>query len=194
MARIIISGGTMQVIEGGKSEGGSHHGTPLSQAQDRASTFVMLEAGGERFALPVETTREITRVPAITWIPGSREPVCGVINLRGSVVPVIDLAGALNLQSRKQGDDERIIIVDHDDEMVGLKVDKVLEVARIDPEAITPSMRTLTENGKEMINGQTTIEGVITGVLDTGKVIGSVRIPEDGMRGRTTEKNNHRKG
>ncbi len=158
------------MIKGEKSEGGSRHGNPLNETPDDALTFVVFSTAGETFAINVAEVKEIIRVPAITWVPGSRDPVRGVINLRGSVVPVIDLAGALLLASGEKGPEARVLIVERKGDVIGFLVERVMEVAEISASAIEPSLRTLGDNEKKMVCSQTTHRKALIGILDMESV------------------------
>ena len=165
----------MQMIQGGKQEGGSFQDSPSSAAQQDAVTFVVLSLSNETFAVSVEQVKEIIRVPLITWVPGSRGPVKGVINLRGSIVPVLDLAEVLSLKPGDAGPDTRVVIVDTAEGMVGMLVESVEEVADIPTSALEPSMRTLAQRQKNFVKAQTNFKDVLVGVLDMDRVINESR-------------------
>jgi len=88
--------------------------------------------GKQVFALPIRHTQEVLRVERITRVPHAPYPVRGVTNLRGSVLPVVDLRLRLGLEAVEIGDDHRIIVVSSHDRLIGLLVDKVDQVAEID--------------------------------------------------------------
>jgi purine-binding chemotaxis protein CheW len=75
---------------------------------------------------------------SITRVPNTRHYVEGIINLRGSIVPVINLNKRLNLPVSEYNDDTRIIVVENDGQKVGMIVDIVLEVGRFSDDEIDP--------------------------------------------------------
>ena len=92
--------------------------------------MVIFELGEQKYALPILETQEIMRMVGITRIPNTTYYVEGVINLRGNVIPVINLCARLGLEKRPYDQDTRIIVVDRDGQKVGMIVDLVQEVGR----------------------------------------------------------------
>lgn len=91
-------------------------------------TFVL---GEEEFALPIESVREIIRAGRITAVPRTPDFVKGILNLRGSIVPVIDLRCKFGYLGRAVDEQVRILICEGGNSVVGLMVDGVKEVAKI---------------------------------------------------------------
>ena len=121
--------------------------------------YVHLRAGGEDLAVPVEQAREVVEVGDVAPVPGAREAVLGVRNLRGRVLPVLDLAVALGLP---RGRPARILVVEERNHSVGLAVDAVLDLIEL-PEL------TARENG--LLTGSTLVGGDLVGVVDLDRVI-----------------------
>jgi len=90
--------------------------------------YVTFMIGGEIYGLPIEQIIEISTAFPTTPVPRTSAFVIGIGNMRGSVMPVIDLARRLNLGTVKRGRETRVLIVRHDDEPHGIVVDRVLEV------------------------------------------------------------------
>lgn len=164
-------GGQEQVKTFGDAGGGDTPRIPGQENEERIS-FLVFRLASETFALPVEKAREVIRVPKLSWIPGSQETVKGVINLRGSVIAVLDLALLLGLSSSDEVDREsRIIIIDSEGMVVGMLVDSVDEVAAVDPEVLEKTMRTLDEKQRSIVISQTTVRDKIVGILDIDQVV-----------------------
>jgi purine-binding chemotaxis protein CheW len=104
--------------------------------------LVVFSLGREEFAVEVTQVREIMRMEEITRMPKSPSFVEGIINLRGQIIAVIDLARRLNLQPGEQTGETRIIVVEAEELKVGMIVDSVSEVLRVSAEAVevTPTM------------------------------------------------------
>ena len=90
------------------------------------SMVVRMQVGTGRFALPVESVREISRLGAISPVPGAGDVVLGVRNLRGQVLPVFDLAALLGVAA---GQPTRIVVAEEGGHRAGLAIDAVTDVA-----------------------------------------------------------------
>jgi purine-binding chemotaxis protein CheW len=93
--------------------------------------LVVFRMEKEEFACDINDVREVLKMVRVTPLPRSLDFVEGVINLRGEVIPVIDLRKRFGLSEAERTDDSRIIIVEVEDRMVGLTVDSVTEVTRL---------------------------------------------------------------
>lgn len=100
--------------------------------------LVIFQLNDQQYALPIQETQEIIRMSNITRVPNTKHYVEGIINLRGSIVPVINLNKRLNLPVSQYGEDTRIIVVEHGGQKVGMIVDIVLEVGRFTDDEIEP--------------------------------------------------------
>jgi len=98
--------------------------------------LVSFGIGNEEFGIEILKVQEIIRLMTITEVPNSPEFVEGVINLRGRVIPVIDLRIRLGLPKIEHSNSTRIIVVEINDTTIGFIVDAVSEVLRI-PQNIT---------------------------------------------------------
>lgn len=92
--------------------------------------LVIFQLNEQQYALPIQETQEIIRMANITRVPNTRHYVEGIINLRGSIVPVISLNKRLDLPDTEYNESTRIIVVEHEGQKVGMIVDNVLEVGR----------------------------------------------------------------
>ncbi len=96
--------------------------------------YVTFMIGHEIYGLPIEQIIEISTLFPTTPVPRTAEFVLGIGNMRGSVMPVIDLARRLRLGVCKPTRETRVLIVRHSDEPHGIVVDRVLEVISLPPE------------------------------------------------------------
>ncbi|CAH2712922.1 Chemotaxis protein CheW [Neobacillus rhizosphaerae] len=92
--------------------------------------------GEEEYGLDIEYVQSIERIDQITRVPNAPSFVKGVFNLRGNVIPVIDLQGKLNLGQAKYTDKTRVIITKFEDIELGLIVDQTSDVIDVAPEAL----------------------------------------------------------
>lgn len=93
--------------------------------------LVIFKLGREEYGVSILQVQEIKRITDITRVPHTPDYIKGVINLRGSVLPVIDLKKRLNLPQQVSTEDTRIIIVKVDELSIGMVVDAVSEVLTI---------------------------------------------------------------
>jgi len=104
--------------------------------------LLIFSIANEKFACKINQVIEITKMMEITKMPKAPVYIKGVINLRGKVIAVIDLARQLALPSSEQDEETRIIVVDLDDNIVGMLVESASEVMKISEENIeaTPAV------------------------------------------------------
>ena len=93
--------------------------------------LVSFNIGEEEFGVDILSVKEINRMQNVTRVPNAPEYVDGVINLRGKVIPIVDLRSRLGMQRKEHDKNTRIIIVEMRGKVVGFVVDAVQEVLRI---------------------------------------------------------------
>jgi purine-binding chemotaxis protein CheW len=103
---------------------------------DKDLQVVGFRIGRETFGLPIAAVREIVRVPGITSVPNVPDYVEGVINLRGRIIPVIDLRKRFGEKAVQADRKNRIVVVEIEDRAIGLLVHSASEVLRIPPSEI----------------------------------------------------------
>lgn len=111
-------------------------------AVKESGQYLTFQLGDELFAFDVLRTNEVLEITQVTRIPGANDAMIGVINLRGSVVPVIDLRKRLNMPEKERTVDTSIIIIDTDygDEKItlGVLVDAAKQVIMLDKTQLEP--------------------------------------------------------
>ena len=95
--------------------------------------LVGFRVGRETFGVPIGMVREIVRLPEITAVPNSAEFIEGVINLRGKIVPVVDLRKRFRDAEPDSGRKTRILVAEVEGQSVGLIVNSASEVLKIPP-------------------------------------------------------------
>jgi purine-binding chemotaxis protein CheW len=116
----------------------------------------------ERYAFPVHAVREVARSLDVTPVPGAPPAVRGVHNLRGEVIPVLDLSTLLGMGG---GDAQGVVVAEQGDRRAGLTVDELLDVTEL-PEKLEPAEAPLA--------GSAVLDGELVGVLDVGAVLDAV--------------------
>lgn len=100
--------------------------------------LVSFKVGNEEFGIDILKVREINRMMDLTSIPNSPDFVEGIINLRGRVIPVIDLRAKLQMSRKEKDNCTRIIVVEVREKTIGFIVDSVNEVLRISEDITEP--------------------------------------------------------
>jgi purine-binding chemotaxis protein CheW len=126
-----------------------------------SGVHVRVRVAGEHYALPVEQVLEVAELGEIAAVPGSPPEVLGVRNLRGQVIPVIDLATMLGLSG---GESSRVVVAESGELLAGLVVDDVLDVGEM------PAASEQAES--DYLLGAFLIEGELVGALDLDAVLG----------------------
>jgi len=122
--------------EGAGSE--KEEGVSARMGKGAEELFVVFFLGEEEFAVSIDSVREIIRLPAIVRVPRAPHYVEGVINIRGEILPVINMRKKLGLSEEERSGRNRIVVVDLKGVSTGLIVDAVREVRKIDTEQIAP--------------------------------------------------------
>jgi len=145
--------------------------------QDQHLTF---ELSDEELAVPVMNIREIIRYGKLTKMPMVPDFIEGVINLRGSVVPVINLASKFALENKNADKRTCIIIMEVDIEddsvVMGIVVDKVLQVLEIPDDEIEPTPTLGAKIQTNFIKGMAKKEDGFTIILDISQVLSAEEI------------------
>jgi purine-binding chemotaxis protein CheW len=150
----------------------------MSAAEAAASTqYLTFKLGDETFALDVAEVREILDFTTVTKVPRTPSFMRGVINLRGSVVPVMDLRLKFGMSATQQTVDSCIIVVEmtmeEDSIVIGVLADAVQEVIDLEPEQIEPPPRIGTKLNTDFILGMGKHNGAFMMILDIDRIFES---------------------
>ena len=132
--------------------------------------LVSFHIGDEQFGLDILRVQEIIRVQHLTRVPNSSDFVDGVINLRGSVIPVIGLRKRLGLEQREHDKQTRIMVVEVNGEVLGFIVDSVSEVLRIPADTVEPPPR-LAKVERSYVSGVARREDRLLILLDVNRLM-----------------------
>ncbi|RPI07153.1 MAG: purine-binding chemotaxis protein CheW [Ignavibacteriae bacterium] len=133
--------------------------------------LVSFNIGQEEFGLGIQSIQEINRMVEITRVPNAPEFVSGVINLRGKVIPIIDLRKRFGFPPKESDRNTRIIVVELGEMVVGFIVDAVSEVLRI-PRSITePPPSIVAGIGSEYITAVAKLENRLLILLDLERIL-----------------------
>ncbi|MEE8483557.1 MAG: chemotaxis protein CheW [Nitrospinota bacterium] len=140
--------------------------------ESTAKQFIGMRLGVEEYVMDISSVREILMLDNITYVPRVADHFEGVINLRGKIIPIINLRMKLGLEDADFTQTTRVIIVDVEGNIAGLLVDAVTKVLRISDENLEPASSSLGEISEEYICGVGRTGGGIVGLLDVEKLIG----------------------
>ena len=143
--------------------------------------LVAFSLGREEFAVEVTQVREIIRMEEITRMPKTPGFVEGIINLRGQIIAVIDLARRLNLESAERGSETRIIVVEAHEVKVGMIVDSVSEVLRVSTDAVESTPTLATDVSAAYLQGVVKQDNRLIILLDLSKVLSLEEIASMGI-------------
>jgi purine-binding chemotaxis protein CheW len=133
--------------------------------------LVLFDLASEHYGVSSQCVREIIRMQNITRVPGALEFVEGVTNLRGKVVPVIDLRKRLALPAGDETKDMRIVVLEVGSEYVGLIVDGVSEVLRVPYSLIEPPSEVVHGPDADYILGIAKLESKLVILLDADRLL-----------------------
>lgn len=141
--------------------------------QEELLQLVSFKIGDEEFGVDILSVQEINRMSQITKVPNTPDFIEGVINLRGRIIPVIDLRVKLGMARKEHGKNTRIVVVELKGQTIGFIVDEVSEVLRIP--------KNITEAPPDMVGGMNTdyitsigkLEDRLLILLDLEKILSS---------------------
>ena len=135
--------------------------------------LVVFGLGKEEFGIDISRVREIVKLQNITTIPQSMDFVEGIVNLRGQIVPIVDLCKRFLVADRSESVDaeRRIIVVNMSGQNIGILVDGVSEILRIPDEAIEPTPPIVASGvSSDFIRGVAKVEGRLIIFLDLDRI------------------------
>lgn len=132
--------------------------------------LVTFGIGEEEFGVDILAVQEINRMMELTRVPQSPPEVEGVINLRGKIIPVLDLRKRFGLNAAEHSDQSRIIVVDVGGRTLGFIVDRVHEVLRIDSKIVEPAPTMVCSVDSDFIAGVGKLEDRLLILLDLNKL------------------------
>lgn len=141
------------------------------EQQPSEQQLVLFDLANEAYGMDIGVVLEIIRMQQITRVPSTPEFVEGIINLRGNVIPVVDLRKRFNLPVMDQTVDNRIVVVDIDGQGIGMVVDAVQEVIRISTESIEPPSEAITTEESDYLLGIVKLDDRLIILLDMKKVL-----------------------
>ena len=138
---------------------------------DSIIQWVTFNLDSEKYGIKVMQVQEVLRMTEIAPVPGAPHYVLGIINLRGSVVTVIDTRRRFGLLDAEADDETRIVIVEADNNVVGILVDSVAEVVDLRMSEIETAPNVGNDESSKYIQGVSSRENELLILVDVNKLL-----------------------
>jgi len=138
---------------------------------DDGIQVVAFRLGKEEYAVDILHVQEIVRLLSITRVPRSAKHIEGVVNLRGNIVPIINLHQRFNIESAGEEEDKRIVVFQFDDFKAGIIVDEVSEVLALNSNDIEETDKVYSSMSSDFIKGIARVDNRLFLLLDLQKII-----------------------
>jgi purine-binding chemotaxis protein CheW len=150
----------------------THIEAQTAQAQTAGRReLISFRIGAQEFCVDIMSIREIRGWTAATALPQSPSFVRGVINLRGAVLPIVDLAARLGFESTEANDRNVIIVAQIGDQVVGLLVDAVSDILTVTDDVIQPTPDVASETAKTFVRGLIAMDGRMISLIGLERVL-----------------------
>ena len=133
--------------------------------------LVSFQLGHEEYGVEITKVQEIILMGEITQVPQTPEYIKGLINLRSTVIPIVDLRLRFGLDEQPATDDTRIMVINVGGKTMGIIVDAVSEVLRIANDQVAPPPPTIAGLGKEYLVGLAKLENRLLILLDIDRIM-----------------------
>ncbi|MDH7577919.1 MAG: chemotaxis protein CheW [Bacillota bacterium] len=143
----------------------------MEEKENGEIQLVIFRLGAEEYGVPITQVQEINRLTTPTKIPKAPAFVEGVINLRGKVLPVIDLKKRFGLEGTVYTDEARIVVVEIAGHTVGVIVDVVSEVLRLPLSSIEPPPAVIAGITADYLRGVGKLDDRLLILLDLNKIL-----------------------
>ena len=142
-----------------------------SQPNSTSPQFVGFRLANQNYIFRIESIQEIVMPSRVAKIPEVPAYVDGVSNLRGMIIPIVNLRSLFNLKRRPHDDETRTIVVNVGSRTIGCTVDSVLRVMRVPADTIQPAPDSVNGSGRRFIEGFTRVEDDLFILLDASQLL-----------------------
>ncbi len=145
--------------------------TAVADSDDPVLQWVTFQLDEETYGINVMQVQEVLRHSEIAPVPGAPDYVLGIINLRGNVVTVIDTRTRFGLPSSEVSENTRVVIIEADQQVIGILVDSVAEVVYLRSSDIDSAPNIGTEESARFIQGVSNRDGELLILVDLNKML-----------------------
>ncbi len=145
--------------------------------------LLIFRIGGDCFAIPSALAREVLRMPQVVRVPMVQEAIRGIINLRGEIVAVTDLAPFLGLPAQQLSPAERLVVVRAAGITTALLASRVDGIRKLDAAAVEPLSRGVAGLPREAVEGQVSFAGELLVLLDLQQILSRPEFVVDQQQG-----------
>ncbi len=142
------------------------------------SQFVAFRLAGQDYAFRIEQIQEIVILDQVTKTPQVPDYVEGVTNLRGSIIPIINLRRLFRMPQKEFDADTRTIVVNVGSRTIGCTVDTVSQVVRIPDDTIQAAPETVTSHGAHYISGFARVSGLLVIILEIDELLSPEKLEQ----------------
>jgi purine-binding chemotaxis protein CheW len=135
------------------------------------SPFLLFQMGDEHYAIPLGKVIEILRVEQLTRVPGAPPHVRGVMNVRGRILPVVELRTRITLPSLVLGETARVIVVEASGRKLGILVDAVSDILRVASEDLSPPPSEVMNDVTDYVSAVGNLDGRVVLVVDLERAL-----------------------
>jgi purine-binding chemotaxis protein CheW len=147
------------------------------EAPEQLRRLIVFQACDEWFGLPIEWVREIQPLERVTRVPDAPPEILGILNLRGRVLALFDLAGCLGIPRGTRPATHAVVLETSDPDLcIGIAAQRIAQVRDVPASDVQPSAR---EGGVGALEGAFELDGHVVGLLDLSRVLTRI-LPETG--------------
>ena len=139
--------------------------------------LIRIGVGGQDYCVSVAAVREIRGWTPATPIPGAPDYIVGVINLRGLVLPILDLRVRLGAEAAEPGARSAVVVCEIHGRTIGLLVDAVSDILTVTAEQLQPTPE-VARAGEDLIDGVLAMDGWMAGLLSLERVVPDLEFAE----------------
>lgn len=158
-----------------------HLSRPVEEKREKTTKLIVFSLGEEFYGLGAEYAREIVHAERIAVVPCAPDFIEGVINLRGEIISVINLAKILNIHDKTRIGERWVIIVGAGSIEAALHVDFIKGVFDVPQSFIEPPLATLEQMPAQYLKGEARVDDMLVGILDLENILASKKEGRTGV-------------
>lgn len=144
-----------------------------------SALHVLFAVGGGEYAIPAAHVLQMETYEGATPLPNAPVHVAGIVQIRGQVIPVVDMRARFGLPHGERTLDTRVVVVQHEKRVVALLVDKAREVARLDPANVREPPAMVTTQSGGMVRAIAQLSGRMVMLVDLERLLTEERSDDD---------------